>query len=108
MEIKGNGYLQRRWTLLFTFPLSQEEKSRNKYFYFNYPNINYAETVGTDGVRTFYADWSISINILRVAAMNYTILELTSSRLVYKAPPGADPSTGIVNYAQYTYERKSD
>jgi len=92
-------------TLLFTFPLSQEEKNRNKYFYFNYPNTNYVEIIGTDGVRTFYADWSVSQNILRVDATKYTIVELTPTRLVFKAPPGADPTTGIINYAQYTFER---
>ncbi len=93
-------------TFYFTFPLTQEEKNRNMFFYFNYPKTSYTEVLTQEGVRFFYADWSImSQNTLRVSSTNYTIVELSATRLVYKAPPviGSDKT---YTYAQYTFERK--
>lgn len=102
LKMKAMDIYKEDGTYLFSIVLTQEMKERRSYYY--YPE---GRTVSLmlDGSESFSADWSISQNILRVGLMNYTIIELTPTKLVYKAPPGKDPTTGIINYAQYTYER---
>ncbi len=89
-------------TFLFSFPLLQEDKEIKRYFYYPQGEV---KMYYPDGSLYWSSTWSISGNNFRLGGGDMTIIELTASRLVFKAPPGADPTTGIINYAQYTYER---
>lgn len=89
-------------TYKYPFTLTKEDKEGRTYYH--YPGGK-TETLRIDGTPSFSSnDWSISQNTLRVESMNYTIIELTATRLVYKAPP-VKGSDGTYTYAQYTYER---
>lgn len=95
-------------SLLFSIEdLPEEIMAEKRFFYFNYPSINTNEVVNKNGKQIFFADWSISLNSIRVDAMIFIILELTNTKLVYKATPviGSD---GTYTYAQYTYERTAN
>ena len=87
--------------------IPQDVIERRTFYYYNYPSTNYIESLRPDNSQSFYTSWSINQVTLRVDMMNYTVLVLTNTNFVYKAPPviGSD---GTYTYAQYTYERTAN
>ncbi|NCU28486.1 MAG: hypothetical protein EOM85_02335 [Candidatus Moranbacteria bacterium] len=100
-KLKAMDIYRENGDFYFSFPLSPEDKEIKRYFYYPQGEV---KMYYSDGSLYWSATWSISGNKFKLGDGDMTIIELTASRLVFKASPvkGGD---GTYTYAQYTYER---
>ena len=90
-------------TFLYSVELTEAEKSRKMYHHYPSMEIKY---INPDGSVYWQATWDLKQDVYKQGGQTLEVLELTSSKFVYKTSSAWSNVGNCYAYAVYTRERK--